>query len=82
MRGSNPVAPQNTRSAHLLTRATESRCACCPPERVCAWACVQGTGIADIVVGAVLEQSQSWALESGDPDQDAVRRALLETFNS
>jgi hypothetical protein len=75
------MSPQKTQPARLLTHATESRCACCPPDRVCAWACVQGAGIEDIVIGAVLEQSQDWALERRDPGQEAVHQALWETYN-
>jgi hypothetical protein len=66
----------------LLCRASESRCASCPPDRVCAWACIQGTGVEDIVIGAMLEQSQNWPLRSSDPECTAAQQALWETYNS
>jgi hypothetical protein len=66
----------------LLTRANQARCQYCPPERVCAWTCVQGAGSADILVGAVLEQSTSWALQAPEPGLEAVRQGLWDTFNS
>ena len=51
------MTPKPQPPVRLLTRANENRCQHCPPERVCAWACVQGTSLPDRVVGAVLEQS-------------------------
>jgi hypothetical protein len=66
----------------LLTRASESRCQHCPPERVCAWGCVQGASYEDILIGAVLEQSHSWALETPEAGIEASREALWETFNT
>jgi len=68
--------------ARLLARSSECRCENCPPDRVCAWACVQGTSYADIVIGAMLEESQSWALQPPtEAAQDTVQQALWETFN-
>jgi hypothetical protein len=43
---------------------------------------VQGTSIPDIVVGAVLEQSQSWALENADAGSEAAHQALWDMFNA
>lgn len=76
------MPPQQDFPYRLKTCASEARCANCPPERVCAWGCIQGAGHEDIVIGAVLEQSQSWALErADDPGLEATNRALWETFN-
>jgi len=73
-----PHDPQPT----LKARARESCCAHCPPERVCAWSCVQGTSAADIVLGALLEQSDSWALRlPPEAGLEADRQALWESFN-
>ncbi len=72
----------NRNQSRLLVRASASRCAHCPTDRVCAWDCVQGAGTADIVVGAVLEQSHSWALASDDPGTQAVQEALWELYNA
>ncbi|MEP0762121.1 MAG: hypothetical protein HRF48_05215 [Chloroflexota bacterium] len=66
----------------LLERASDCRCAHCPPERVCAWSCVQGLSPFDIVIGAALEQSDSWALQTPAPGQEAVHQALWETYNA
>lgn len=70
---------KNEQSARLLTRANECRCQNCPPDRVCAWACVQGAGTEDILIGAVLEQSRSWALQASESTEQQV---LWEMFNS
>jgi hypothetical protein len=74
------MTSKNEQPIHLLVRATESRCQNCPPDRVCAWACVQGAGVEDIMIGAVLEQSQSWALNSSEAE--TVGQNLWEVFNS
>lgn len=65
----------------LKTCASESACAHCPPDRVCAWACIQGTNCADIVTGAVLEQSHNWALDDMPEPGTPVEPALWEMFN-
>jgi hypothetical protein len=75
------MTPQNERPVRLLIRPSESRCQRCPPDRVCAWACAQGAGIEDILIGAVLEQSRSWALESAEPAVKATDQALWDLFN-
>ncbi len=66
----------------LLTCATESRCRRCPPERVCAWACVQGTSMPDRVIGAVLEQSPNWALKPVAIESSDEAQALWDLFNA
>jgi hypothetical protein len=43
---------------------------------------VQGTNIADIVIGAALEQSLNWALEPATTEPETTRQALWETFNA
>lgn len=75
------MASPNEQSTRLLQRATDARCKHCPPERVCAWDCVQGAGFMDIVIGAMLEQQSNWALRPHDLGQEATREALMETFN-
>ena len=73
---------QSDLSPRLKLRATDAQCAQCPPDRVCAWSCVQGAGVTDIVIGAMLEQSDGWAFEGADaPEIAAPARALWETFN-
>jgi len=75
------MTAQTEQPVRLLSRASASRCAHCPPERVCAWACVQGAGVEDILIGAVLEQSQSWALKRTEPGWEETNRALWDAFN-
>ncbi|GAB4415300.1 MAG: hypothetical protein Kow00106_10700 [Anaerolineae bacterium] len=70
-----------TPASRLLERANEARCAQCPPERVCAWACVQGINRADAIAGAVLEQSHSWARQAPVAGLAAVQQALWEMYN-
>jgi hypothetical protein len=75
------MTAQTEQPIRLLSRASESRCAHCPPERVCAWACIQGAGVEDILIGAVLEQSQSWALDCTALESEEVEPALWDAFN-
>lgn len=73
---------QQTPPFHLKARATETMCATCPPDRVCAWGCVQGMNHADIVIGAALEQSSGWArTHHDDPGTLATQHALWELYN-
>lgn len=67
----------------LRLTASPAACESCPPERVCAWGCLQGAGVPDIVIGAAL------ALDGlPDPDlpphpgEEHTRRALWESFNA
>jgi len=71
--------PQRVR---LLDRASESRCNRCPPERMCAWACVQGTSVPDRLIGAVLEQNPNWALEPVTIVPSDEAQALWDLFNT
>lgn len=66
-------------------RLTASRytCADCPPERVCAWGCLQGAGVAEIVIGAAL--ALDGLPDPGlppSPGEEHTRRALWESFNA
>lgn len=70
--------PSNTRP---LTRMNEARCAQCPPDRVCAWDCIQGASPMDIIIGAALEQGESWALQAPDASRETVSQALWEMYN-
>jgi len=65
----------------LLDHPSECRCENCPPERVCAWACVQGMNIEDIIIGAMLEDSTNWAFQTERPEAEPVRQALWNSFN-
>ncbi len=60
----------------IRTTASAYQCECCPPERVCAWACLQGAGVEEIVIGASL------ALEGLPGGPDAAREALWDSFNA
>jgi hypothetical protein len=76
------MPPKPQPSIRLLTRVRESRCQHCPPERVCAWACAQGTSYPDVLAGAVLEQSRHWSLELPDLAAGSPGQALWDAFNS
>lgn len=66
----------------LLARATASRCTQCPPDRVCAWACVQGMNVEDIVIGAMLERGDDWAFQPvTEAGQEANKDALWDVYN-
>jgi hypothetical protein len=74
--------PENELPIRLLTRANENRCKVCPPDRICAWACVQGMGMEDILIGALLEQGDSWAFKPVTrPGLEASNQALWDLFN-
>ncbi len=76
------MTPKHDSPLRLLDRASGCRCANCPPKRVCAWACIQGASVEDILIGAVLEQSQDWALEPVAAGREAPHHALWESFNT
>lgn len=44
-----------TYNVRLKTHQTARRCGTCPPDRVCAWGCVQGAGVEDILIGYILQ---------------------------
>lgn len=67
-------------TTHLLARASECRCRNCPPDRVCAWGCVQGASIADIVIGAALFLQGAAAIP--DPGIEPARQALWACYNA
>ncbi len=64
----------------IRTSASAYCCECCPPERACAWACLQGAGVEEIVIGAAL------ALEgvpgaAVTPGADPAHAAMWDSFN-
>lgn len=66
--------------SHIRTMASQHCCDDCPPERVCAWGCVQGAGIEEAIIGAAL------ALEGApgvpfSPGSEPTRAALWDSFN-
>jgi hypothetical protein len=79
-----PKEPTMLTTLPLKYRATASayQCAVCPPDRVCAWSCVQGAGMEDIVMGAVL--AAEGKLKTPAPiynPAEANAAALWESFN-
>ena len=77
-----PEMPEKTQATvRPLTRMNEARCAQCPPERLCAWDCIQGASPMDMIIGAALEQSDNWALHAPDASHETVSRALWEVYN-
>ncbi|GAB4471617.1 MAG: hypothetical protein Kow00124_08830 [Anaerolineae bacterium] len=76
------VAPINI-TTRIKTVQDASACAHCPPDRVCAWACVQGTGISDIITGAALlfDGRLNDPIPPADPGAEAAELALWESFN-
>jgi hypothetical protein len=67
---------------HLKDRQSKCRCENYPPDRVCAWACVQGTNTEDILIGAMLEQNYTWAYQIEEPELESAHEALWDTFNT
>jgi hypothetical protein len=76
------MSSEGRASIRILTAASQFRCDRCPPERVCAWGCLQGAGIEEIVIGAalVLENAPgpAWTDQGLLPSQEA----LWDSFNS
>jgi hypothetical protein len=67
----------------IPTCVDPARCAVCPPDRVCAWACEQGWGVNDILVEITLiEAGKLPPPESVDEAVQCVRQAMWERFNS
>jgi hypothetical protein len=64
--------------------ASSHQCDECPPERICAWACVQGAGLEEIVVGAMLalEGRTSPALLLCEPDTQPITEAIWDSYNA
>jgi hypothetical protein len=70
--------PQSTR---IRTVQSAWQCDCCPPERVCAWACLQGAGIEDIIIGAALALEGTGGTGMPRP-ADGAAPALWEVYNT
>jgi len=61
----------------IRTTASCYQCDACPPDRVCAWACLQGASPEDIVIAAslVLDGVPGWytpVVEGAEPTHDAL----------
>ncbi|HML22625.1 MAG TPA: hypothetical protein PKD09_13315 [Aggregatilinea sp.] len=77
------MTPTPIRSLTPLPRSDEARCRICPPERVCAWDCIQGANAEEIVINSLLEQRASSAPDIATPSgTDDTSRALWEVYNS
>lgn len=66
-------------SAFVPSCVDPTRCATCPPDRVCAWACEQGWGVVDVLI------SKSLPVPDEAPDEasrdPALNQALWESYN-
>jgi hypothetical protein len=76
------AAQSKPQPVRLLSCASESRCRQCPPDRICAWACLQGTSIPDRTIGAVLEQNSNWALKPAPFEASDDAQILWDAFNA
>jgi hypothetical protein len=68
-------------STRLRATASQYQCDNCPPDRVCAWACVQGAGMEEIVIGAALAIEGVPGGPYADPAVEPTRDALWDSFN-
>ena len=57
----------------------QDRCDNCPPKRVCAWACEQGQGVLEIMMGEALAEQARLALPIA-VDLDPAQQALYEAY--
>lgn len=69
-------------SPRLRTTASRYQCACCPPQRVCAWDCVQGAAVPDILYGAVLALEGVSLGTGGMRGSEPTHAALWECYNA
>jgi hypothetical protein len=76
------MAPETEIPIRLQTHRSECRCENCPPDRVCAWACLQGAGVIDILIGAALEQDLNWTQADQEAGVEAAHWALWDSFNA
>jgi len=67
----------------LKTRASAAQCADCPPDRVCAWSCVQGANREEIAGGAYLmsEGKLNPVAPRLAPDAQAVADDIFAGYN-
>lgn len=74
----------NQEALLLRLRATASQyqCDCCPPDRVCAWACVQGAGVEEIIYSAILALEGIPGPELSEPGGEPSHAALWDSFNA
>ncbi len=68
----------------LRLRMTASRyqCDCCPPQRVCAWDCVQGAAVPDILYSAVLALEGTSSSMGRTQGNEPTHAALWECYNA
>jgi hypothetical protein len=65
----------------IKTHQSPRRCATCPPDRVCAWACIQGANVEDLIAGLVLQSEGKLTPPFPDPGAQAAEDALWASFN-
>lgn len=73
---SDPKQPQ----IRIRTTASSWQCDACPPDRVCAWACVQGFSPEDVIIGASL--ALDGVPYASPPLDDDSAHALWSSFNA
>ncbi len=76
------MAIDNPIPSRLRTTASAFKCDCCPPDRVCAWACLQGAGIEEIIIGAALALEGVPGRALAEPGVEATSTALWDSFNT
>ena len=59
----------------------EADCANCPPDRVCAWACEQGMGVLEVLMGEALAEEARKAPWPVEPEVAPISQAILELYN-
>ncbi len=70
-------------SYNVRIKYTQSprRCATCPPDRVCAWSCIQGASVEDLIVGLVLQSQGKLTPPYPEPGVLESHSAIAEAFN-
>jgi hypothetical protein len=73
----------DTLTIRIRTLQRADICASCPPDRICAWSCLQGIGISDAVVGAalLLDGRLNPQPDEPEPAEEAAQDALWDSFN-
>lgn len=71
---------RNTQYAsRAIAPVDQAHCDDCPPERVCAWACEQGQGVLEILMGEALADDARRPIQT-EPDVAVIERALYEIY--
>lgn len=75
------MSEQSKPTLTIRTTASAYRCQDCPPDRVCAWGCIQGAGVEEIIITASLAlEDDRWSLKMPQPPEQSQDNAEPDSF--